>query len=60
MPADNKNKGSSQVQSQRQKNLPTASNQDVEFSSDQADSQDVAAQRRAAAANSRQNNSTNK
>jgi hypothetical protein len=57
MSAENKTKVSSQQQSERQKNLPIARNEDVEFSSEAADSEDIQAQQRAARANSRQNNS---
>jgi hypothetical protein len=58
MTPDNKT-NASQVQTQRQKNLPIAKKEDVEFSSAAADSADKAAQNRAAAADNRQN-TTNK
>jgi hypothetical protein len=57
MSSENKSKVSSQQQSERQKNLPIARNEDVEFSSETADSEDIQAQQRAARANSQQNNS---
>jgi hypothetical protein len=62
MSSENKTNAASTVQSQRQKNLPIARNKDVEFSSEAADNEDMAAQNRATAANKRQNsaNTTNK
>lgn len=57
MTAINKSNGSSQKQSERQKNLPVVTNEDVEFSSEAADNEDLEAQQRAARANSQQNNS---
>jgi hypothetical protein len=57
MTSENKSNGSSQEKSQRQKNLPIASSEDVEFSSEAADSEDLEANQRAAAANNRQNSS---
>jgi hypothetical protein len=55
MSSENKSNDSSQEKSQRQKNLPIGSKQDVEFSSEAADSEDLEANQRAAAANNRQN-----
>ncbi|QGQ95709.1 YfhD family protein [Paenibacillus psychroresistens] len=57
MSSENKTNGSSQEKTQRQKNLPIASSQDVEFSSEAADSQDLEANQRATAANNRQKSS---
>jgi hypothetical protein len=57
MSSENKSNDSSQEKSQRQKNLPIASSKDVEFSSEAADSEDLEAKQRAAAANNRQNSS---
>jgi hypothetical protein len=57
MSSENKSKNSSQQQSERQKNLPIVSSEDVEFSSEAADSEDLEAQARAAKANNQQNNS---
>jgi hypothetical protein len=54
MSSENKSNGSSQEKSQKQKNLPIASSQDVEFSSEAADSEDLEANQRAATANNRQ------
>jgi hypothetical protein len=56
MSSEKNSKGSSQEQVQRQKNLPTARNEDVEFTSEAADSADVTAQQRAARADNQQNN----
>jgi hypothetical protein len=59
MTQENKTNAASQAQTQRQKNLPIARKEDVEFSSEAADNEDMAAQNRAAAANKRQTNTTN-
>jgi hypothetical protein len=56
MSTEKNSKGSSQEQAQRQKNLPIAKKEDVEFSSEAADSADVTAQQRAARADNQQNN----
>jgi hypothetical protein len=56
MSSEKNSKGSSQEQAQRQKNLPIARKEDVEFSSEAADSADVTAQQRAARADNQQNN----
>jgi hypothetical protein len=53
------NKTNAASQAQRQKNLPIARNEDVEFSNEAADNTDKVAQSRAAAANNRQTNTTN-
>jgi hypothetical protein len=60
MTSENKTNAGSQAQTQRQKDLPIARNKDVEFSSEAADNEDMAAQNRATEANNRQNSTNTK
>jgi hypothetical protein len=59
MPSEKNSKGASKEQTQKQKNLPVVRNEDVEFSREAADSDDMNAQQRAARANNQQNNQQN-
>jgi hypothetical protein len=59
MPSEKNSNNSSQAQTQRQKNQSVVKNEDVEFSSEAADSNDIEAQQRAARANNQQNNKQN-
>jgi hypothetical protein len=56
MTSDNKLKGSLQEQSQKRKNLPIVRNEDVEFSTEKADFDDLEALQRADTADNRQIN----
>jgi hypothetical protein len=58
MTSENKTNAVPQTQTQRQKNLPIVKKEDVEFSYEAADNEDMAAQSRAAAANNRINTTT--
>jgi hypothetical protein len=58
MTSDNRLKDSSQEQSQRRKNLPIVRNEDVEFSSEKADFDDLEALQRADTADKRQINNS--
>ena len=50
MPSENQEKNTSQEKSQKSKNLPIAKNEDVEFSNEAADNEDIEALERAAEA----------
>jgi hypothetical protein len=54
MQSEEKSKSAFQVQTERNKKLPMVRNEDVEFSSEKADADDLEALQRAAAADNRQ------